>query len=317
MSSTTVVWKVLFLYKNQVIKMLSQFIREKNLSPSTIRNYTSSVKIYEKQNNKSLNQLILEAEHEENLKIPWKKRKIKKRLINFRSYLYKNKVQTTAVKYMTNIKTIYRHFEIELQTLPSFNSNQIIKPAEIKFRDLPTKKDIKMACQIADATTRLIILLIATSGLSKAEILNLKTNDFLKACESDIPTFYLTRQKTAKEFFTFTTPKTAEEIAEYIKKHELKEDEKLFDISESQLTKNMQRINDELKLGKIRKYSRFRCHMLRKYHASNLLNNTSFTIDEIDVLQARAKNKIHRSYFLNDEEKLKEKYRKHLDTIGI
>ena len=71
---------------------------------------------------------------------------------------------------------------------------------------------------------------------------------------------------------------------------------------------DIEKINDELKLGRVGNYSRIRCHMLRKYHASNLLNNTSFTIDEIDALQGRSKNIIHRSYFFNDEEKLKEKY---------
>ena len=297
--------------------MLKQFIEERNLSPSSIRNYTSAVKIYEELNKKSLNQLILEAEHEENQNIPWKKRKIKKRLINYRSHLYKNKVETTASKYLTNIKTIYQHFEIELQKLPTFNSKQKIKSTEIKFKDLPTKENIKDACKIADKKTELIILLITTSGLSKIEILNLTVDDFIKANQSDIPTFYLTRQKTKKDFFTFTTPKTSERIIKHIENEELKPKDKLFDLTDSQLTKKKKKINNQLKLGKVGNYSKLRCHMLRKYHASNLLNNTNFTIDEIDTLQGRSKNKIHRSYFINDEEKLKEKYMNHIDEIDI
>ena len=297
--------------------MLTQFLNDRNLSSSSIRNYTSAVRIYEELNNKTLDDLINEAEREEIKKIRWKDREIKKRLINYRSYLYKNKVETTAVKYLTNIQTIYRHFEIELQPLPTFNSRQINKSKEIKFKDLPTKENIRDACKIADNTTELIILLIATTGLSKIEILNLTVGDFLKANKSEIPTFYLTRQKTTKEFFTFTTPKIAKKITSYIKKHNLKRNDKLFNITESALTKKMQKINDQLNLGRINNYSRFRCHMLRKYHASNLLNNTSFTIDEIDALQARSKNKTHRSYFLNDEDKLKEKYLKHLNNIDI
>ncbi len=297
--------------------MLTEFIKDRNLSPSSIRNYTSAVRIYEKLNNKTLTELIDEAEREEIEKIRWKDRKIKKRLINYRSYLYKNRVETTAAKYLTNIQTIYRHFEIELQTLPTFNSRQINKTKEIKFKDLPTKENIKDACKIADTTTELIILLIATSGLSKIEILNLTVDDFIKANRSEIPIFYLTRKKTGKEFFTFTTPKTALKITKHIKKHNLKRSDTLFNITESTLTKNMQIINVELNLGKVNNYSRFRCHMLRKYHASNLLNNTSFTIDEIDTLQGRSKSKVHRCYFLNDEEKLKEKYIKYLKVIDV
>lgn len=297
--------------------MLTEFIKDRNLSSSSIRNYRSAVKLYENLNSKSLNELIDEAEREEIQKIRWKDRSLKKRLINYRSYLYENKVETTAIKYLTNIKTIYRHFEIELQSLPSFNSKQTNKPVEIKFKDLPTKRNIKDAYNIANPITGLIILLIATSGMSKAEILNLTVDDFLKANKSDIPIFYLTRQKTGREFFTFTTPKISCKISKYIKEHDLKPEDKLFDISESLLTMNLQKINDELKLGRVGNYSRIRCHMLRKYHASNLLNNTSFTIDEIDALQGRSKNKIHRSYFLNDEEKLKEKYKRHIYVIDI
>lgn len=297
--------------------MLTQFIKDRNLSPSTIRNYSSATVLYEKLNNKTLNELIVEAEAEEIQKIPWKNRELRKRLINYRSYLYKTKVETTSKKYLSNIKTIYRHFEIELQPLPSFNPKQINKSTEIKFKDLPTKKNIKDAYNMADPITGLIILLIATSGLSKAEILNLTFGDFLKANESTPTTFYLRRKKTGKEFFTFTTPKTSKKIAGHVKKHNLELDDKLFSISESKLTKDMVKINDELGLGRVGNYSRMRCHMLRKYHASNLLNNTTFTIDEIDALQGRSKNKIHRSYFLNDEEKLKEKYMDYVDVIDI
>lgn len=297
--------------------MLSQFIKDRNLSSSTIRNYSSAVVLYEKLNGKTLDELIVEAEEEEIQKIPWKNRKLKKRLINYRSYLYGNKVESTSRKYLSNIKTVYMHFEVELQALPSFNSKQINKSTEIRFKDLPTRKNIRDAYNIADPITGLIILLIVTSGLSKSEILNLTFDDFLKADKSIPPTFYLKRQKTGKEFFTFTTPKTSCEIGEYVEKENLGLDDKLFNISESRLTKNMVKINDNLGLGRIGKYSRMRCHMLRKYHASNLLNNTTFTIDEIDTLQGRSKNKIRRSYFLNDEEKLKEKYMRHVDVIDI
>ena len=297
--------------------MLTEFIKDRNLSSSSIRNYRSAVRLYENINSKTLNELIDEAEREELEKIRWKDRRLKKRLIRYRSYLYENKVETTAIKYLTNIKTIYGHFEIELQSLPSFNSKQMNKPVEIRFKDLPTRKNIKDAYDIANPITGLIILLITTSGMSKAEILNLTVDDFLKANKSSIPTFYLTRQKTKKEFFTFTTPRTSEKISTYIKMNDLEPKDKLFNIAESQLTRNMQCINDELGLGRVGNYSRFRCHMLRKYHASNLLNNTSFTLDEIDTLQGRSKNKIHRSYFLNDEEKLKEKYVRHIDVIDI
>lgn len=58
--------------------MLTQFINERNLSPSTIRNYTSTVSLYEKLNTKSLDELIDEAEKEEIKKSDGKIVKLKK-----------------------------------------------------------------------------------------------------------------------------------------------------------------------------------------------------------------------------------------------
>jgi ABC-type lipoprotein export system ATPase subunit len=116
--------------------LLNQFFIEKGSSLSTQRHYCASAKIYEELCGKTITELIHEADEEEEAGIRWKKRKIKTYLINFRNHLYANKSEGTAKQYFTDIKTLYRHFEIELQPLPSFNSKQIDKTYVMTYDDI-------------------------------------------------------------------------------------------------------------------------------------------------------------------------------------
>ena len=77
-------------------------------------------------------------------------------------------------------------------------------------------------------------------------------------------------------------------------------------------------INNQLNLGKVGEYNRFRSPMLRKFHASALYNHEDgLSLDEIDALQGRGKDNTHSAYFMEDPIKLKKKYVKILDAILI
>ena len=77
-------------------------------------------------------------------------------------------------------------------------------------------------------------------------------------------------------------------------------------------------INNELNLGKVGEYNRFRSHMLRKFHASSLYNyNNGLSLSEIDALQGRGKNSTHSSYFMENPQKLREKYINSLNALII
>ena len=52
--------------------MLTEFINDRNLSSSSMRNYRSAVRLYENLNGKTLDELIDEAEREELEKVRWK-----------------------------------------------------------------------------------------------------------------------------------------------------------------------------------------------------------------------------------------------------
>ena len=61
-----------------------------------------------------------------------------------------------------------------------------------------------------------------------------------------------------------------------------------------------------------------RCHMLRKYHATSLSNESNtLTETDIDFLQGRSDSKTRQSYFFTDEKKLKIRYAESMNAVTI
>lgn len=325
---------------------LETFCIEKNLSDSTISLYSACVSLYEKLNDLTLDELIEEADKEEEDRVRWKHRKIKDRLIQYRKYLFENKSEGTANRYLGCIKTIYRHFEIELQDLPSFNSKQIDKTYQMDFDDLIKKQEIIDAYHEANNEVKCIILMGISSGLSKVDMLNLTVRDFVIACKIDyegkelldvlheikskdnlIPCFKGTRQKTGVKYTTFCSPEATEHIVQRLigrdaklreEDSQLELDDKLFNISNSHLLYSFKKINNKLGLGKVGKFSKMRCHMLRKYQASTLTNSSvDWSAEEIDALQGRLQDATHRAYFHISVENLYAKYLESVDELML
>ena len=318
-------------------EILQEIHHAKSHSKSAKKIYKNAVKQYCKYHNLSLSELIKEADEEEEAGIRWKNRKLKKRLIDFRQELIQNYKKNTIQSYFNAIRSIYHYFEIEIHDLPSLNKKNIKVPEPINYVDLPTKEIIKKALKIADNRMKAIILFMSSSGCAKRETLNLSIQDFidatkeyhnsnninevieiLKEREDVIPMFRLKRQKTNKYYYTFCSPEAVTSLISYMLtlEQELQPTDKLFPIHEDYVTMLFVRINNILKLGKKGTYNRFRSHMLRKFHASQLYN-AGLTLDEIDALQGRGKDPTHSSYFLEDPEKLRQKYVEHLDCLTI
>ena len=357
------------------MKKIEQFFNDRGSSASTRRHYLSSVKLYEELNNMTLDSLIEEADLEEEEQVRWKNRKIKERLMNFRNYLYGNYVESSVKIYLNDIKAIYRHFEIELQPLPRFDSKQVKKSYQMSYKDLLTKQELVDSYYEANNIVKCVIELGISSGLSRSDMLKLVVNDFIKGCaeylpvrsrktidilhdlkhiKNVIPVFYGERQKTKKSFITFCSPECTEHLVQYLigrdtqirieyqmlndmyesetnptkkqklfdqlqrqpKKLEL--NHKLLDISEGHLSASFRKISNKLKFDKVGNTVKLRCHMLRKYHASILLNaDKGFSIEEIDSMQGRSMDKTHRAYFFNQEEQLKKKYMLCVDELML
>ena len=325
------------MYESDAI-LLNDFIKTRNLSSRTKHGYKDSLKKYTSFQNDLFINLLKEADQEEENGIRWKNRKLKQRLIDFRIFLYENFMITTAKVHFQRILTLYRHFEIEIHELPKLSVKSCKQSKPITFEDLPTKEIIRNAVEISNPVMRAIILFMSSSGCARRETLNLTIQDFidasyeyhnkkdikealliLKELDNVVPTFRIRRQKTNKYYFTFCSPEASNEVVNYLlNNRKLNSKDKLFKINLDYLNNNFTKINNELGIGKVGKYNKFRSHMLRKFHASSLYNaENGLNLEEIDALQGRKKDNTHSSYFMENPYKLKNKYINVLNEITI
>ena len=322
------------IMNNMAAPIFQTFCKERNLSPGSIKVYEHALKKYTEFNNMSLDELIDEADIEEEQRIRWKRRTLKSRLIDFRNHLidygYAKETITTMMKRVT---TFYRHYEIEIHHLPHANIKRVV---DIK---IPTKEDLQNAIELSNPLMQSIIEFISSTGLSHIDVLKLTVQDFiiatkeyhnktdiydaldiLKDREDVVPMFALTRTKTGKFHYTFCSPEASNSIVNYLlaRNEKLTPNSKLFKISYNWLSAKFEDLNEKLDLGVTEgnEYCVLRCHTLRKYHATTLRND-GLSIDIINSLQGKAKNKVDSAYFVDTPEKLKEMYCEHVDCLCL
>ena len=257
--------------------------------------------------------------------------------MGFRQHLLEKHTINTVRTIFARIISIYKYYDIEILDLPPINSKGAIVPEPITFKDLPDKEVIIQAINIAPPTMKPIIYFMASSGCARTETLNLTIGDYIDAlreytqktniyevinelgdCKNIIPTFNIYRQKTGKYYITYCSPEAVYAINVYLldRKDPLTEKSKLFKIAGCYFISNFIEINNTLGLGKVGKFNRFRSHMLRKFHASALYND-GMSLDNVNDLQGKSKNKTDASYFMTNPEDLKYEYIKHLPAVTI
>ena len=301
----------------------------RGLAPRSIRSYKHTLQLYSKFNEKSLGELLKEAETEEEQGIRWKHRTLRKRLIRYQNYLLQNYKYKTVTTYMGKLKTWYYCYDIEIGQLPPINKKQANLPVPITYDDLPTKETLRKAYNLGTPLFKAVLLFTISSGCGKQEVLNLTlkdyydwikpytVNDILNNEIDVVPTIKLKRQKSNKYYTTFCSPEAIREIATYLQTRK-DDDPRLFKVSYRHLTILFRDMNETLGLGKLNDTGILRMHMLRKFHASRLYNaENGLSLDEIDSLQGRSKNKTRESYYFNSTDKLKKKYISNIDQVTI
>ena len=318
-------------------KILEDIAITRNLAPRTIVTYEQVIKRYTNFNEMPLEDLLAEAEQEEEQGIRWKKRTLRTRLINFRKYLYSDYMDSTARLNFSKILTIYKHYEIEVYKLPPVSKKRA-DTNFIYFDDLPTKEVINKALSVARPMHQRIILFQVSTGCSTIDTITItiqelldsvkdyyKGNDVyemisqLKDDGDVVPCFRLKRKKTGKVYYTFCTNECFKSICMYLlTRKNLENDDRLFPITQLHMMKWFREVNDLLGLGTIEGngFVKFRSHMLRKYHASALYND-GMSLDTVNALQGKSKNKTDSSYFMEDPRKLKREYVKHMKVLVI
>ncbi len=312
-------------------ELLKIFCSNRNIKCSTLKSYRSAIAKYEFFHDMAMGSLMDEAIVEEDEGISLKNRKIKSRLLDFRSFLLDSGLAISTVRtYFSRIKTFYRHFEIEL---PYLNDIKFDEEYLSSYYDLPTRGDIRKVCSISSNAFRALVLFISSSGCAKAETLSLTVGDFIKATEDYhdggsiddvleclenrkdvVPTFYLKRIKTNKFYHTFCSPEASHHIVKYLlTRDNLSLEDRVFDFTDASLIYNFKKVNDSLDMGFVGRYRFFRAHSLRKYHASNI----GLSKDHIDELQGRAKTKVHEAYIKTNPRKLKEIYMRAMHNVMV
>ena len=194
----------------------------------------------------------------------------------------------------------------------------MIIPEPVTFKDLPDKEIIREALKITTPLMQAAIYFMVSSGCARRETLNLTVQDYIDALSeyttktdiydvieelghncNVIPTFSIYRQKTGKYYTTYCSPEAVNAINIFLlsRENHLTGESKVFQIDEDYFTVKFMKINETLGLGKVGKLNRFRSHMLRKFHASALYND-GMSLDKVNDLQGKAKNKTDAAYFI-------------------
>lgn len=315
-------------------KVLDSFCKKRNVSAHTRKGYeTALIKYGQYLGVMDLSKLVKEALKEEDERIPVRERKIKKYLEGFREALVEIKVQGHTLKtYTSRVKTFYKHFGIEI---PDLVSIKLRRSVEIGYFDLPDKEMIRQAVRQADNCFKSLILFMASSGTAKAETQSITVGMFLEGCKqyisnpknieqslnelypisaSVVPIIRLRRIKTDKYYYTCCTPEAVTYILDYlIGRIDLTLDSPIWDYKDQTLLTKFQEINDKNEWGFVGSYRKFRSHMLRKFHASNI----GLPSELVDALQGRSKNKIHETYIKTNPEKLQNTYKKVMHNVYI
>lgn len=142
--------------------------------------------------------------------------------------------------------------------------------------------------------------------------------DYLNDVDDVVSTFSILRKKTNKYYLTYCSPEAVKAINAYLllRDRPITDESPLFQISMTYMVQSFEMINDTLGLGRVGRCRRFRSHMLRKFHASALYND-GMSIDKVNDLQGKAKNKTDATYFMTNPDDLKYEYIQHLPAVTI
>lgn len=286
----------------------------------------------------TLEELIEEADNEEETITRETKRKIRERLIDFRVYLKENYSANTLRTTMSSVNTFYRHFAISVPKLPPITYDK--SPNEdIEFTDLPTIDHIKLAIENVNTPKhKALFLFIACTGTARNETANFTfgqfrdgikeycpnvetAEDIIKAldgkCEGTepiMPCFKMEREKTHYTYYTIVTPECTQFMINYLKGQGLglKAEDSFFQLNINGITSAFRSLNSKMKWGKKGTIDFFSPHRLRKFNASVIEDN-----DLVNYIQGRKPSRIKEAYFKRDKLRVREEYHKHIHKFGI
>ena len=299
------------MYDRETNKQILDYMQAlKGFSDSSYAKYENDLRLYSKWSGMNLEELLEEAEEDEDNGLRMRKRRINKRMTDFQKHLetavYENPKTKKKSRYspssingvMRSLKAFYHCYDI--QTPMIRNKRQKIENKD----DLITRKEIREALSsLSNEQHKAIILILASSGLDVESLLTMTVGDYCKATrnfsgftpslgirkfledldhrDDVVPTFTMERKKTHYEHIFFFSPEACNMLNKALlvriqKGEDLTYDSPLISIGKPSIHQYFNKLNDKLGYGWTSNGTRrrFRPHGLRAFFASTLLGAT-------------------------------------------
>lgn len=319
--------------------MFKKFCRDKGIAKTTQKKYKYSLYRYAKFHNKLLEDLVGEADIEEDEGVRLNKRKLRDQIIDFRSYL----IHDTDYEFETIdtsiicVKSFYRFYAITIPDIPPYpHKNSDNK--NIGFDDLPNMNTVRTVIEGARKPKhKALYLFAACNGSARAELASFTYGQFLEGvleycpmaktpqdiinaldgkCEElmVIPVFKMYREKTDYIYYTPITPECTQFMINYLKAEglNLEPEDKFFQLTSSTISSTFENANNKYNWGKIGSFGYFSSHRLRKFNAS-VIEDQEFG----NYIQGRKPSKVKEAYFKRDKKRIREKYKEHMHKFTI
>jgi len=334
------------------LDLAEKWFINKNLSNSTQSLYTLGISKYCELIGKDLNELLDEAEQEEDNIPRLRNRKIDSYIPRFKKSLEDAHLAPQTIKvYVSAVKSFYKYYKI---TIPDVTTDVNDICLEKNEGRLLTKYEIRDMIEVSPIREKTIIYLMAMTGMAQAEMRNLTVKKFLDAAsealnkkittvedlfeyekdlENVVLTLMITRQKVNYRYHTFIPPEVSRNIIYYLKERSYGRNDKiritdvnkeLFvnhngeKLNKHTVSSNFNRIGKKLGFENSEDgaYGFWRSHGLRKYFISAIINETG---DHVlaDYLVGHKISAIKRAYWKADPSKLKQKYMEVFDFLSI
>lgn len=316
--------------------IFQEFTIIRNIQPQTQETYATALAKYTQTQQITLDELIDEADQEEEQRIRQSRRKIQQRYTQFKQTLQEeNYTNSTINRYIGHITTFYNTFHI---TTPQLPRNKTRKQT---YKEIITTKDIQTVLEHAHNTKyKALILFMASSGTGRGETGNLTIQDFIDATkdyhhetkiehvltalhgrEDIIPTWHIRRIKTDTPYFTFCTPEATKYILHYLSEQllrkPLKAEDRLFGLTPESITETFKKFNDRSGFGWMNPTHRFfHSHGLRKFFATSMVS-AGVSDMLVDFWEGRTIDPTHQAYFNPSPEQLKKRYSVAMDCVTI
>ncbi|QUH24186.1 site-specific integrase [Methanobacterium alkalithermotolerans] len=327
------------------------WVLRKDLEKSTLKSYLNCLRNFCELIGKTPDELILEADAEEEKGIKLRDRKINLYFLKFKRKLENDgKANGTIKLNIYALKSFYSSLDIQV---PNFKTPRGDISLEKNYGKLISQFELQTLINIAASRERALIYIMALSGMAQAEARRLTIRQFMdavgevidkeinsmeelfaeeKKLEEHILTIHLVRKKVNYRYITFIPPEATMQVISYLKERmygrnqniRIKDYESpIFvkingePIDRDCIVTNFRRVGLEAGFKKKKgAYSFWRAHGLRKYFISTIMNKMG---DKVlaDFLAGHKISDVDRAYWYMDPEDLKKRYIKALKYLSI